>query len=345
MEMIFRGQEYLLMIVFVFTSVGLIKEYQLFNSMFYYLKQVVRSNKVLVLLLSALGGILPISGRVTVSAGMLDTVAPPRGAPGRAKYGIIDYLGTHHYYLWSPLEKTILIPMAAFGFSYIGIIHLLWPLLAVTLLLIVFYIWFMVQDSDVIVTPILDFQFKISEIVRNVVPMMAAVIATIHEVNPAWAFGLLTLYYCLICREWQIKKILSYVHWDVIVIVAAIIVFGNWVKTYDAAVTDYLKNLGLDMSSTVGFVTVSALALGSGWLFGSSSKFAAFSVLLTKLFGMQYFVWFFALEYAGYLLSPAHKCLAVGKTYFGTPIKDYLLVIGTWSGLVILTAAAMLFLR
>jgi hypothetical protein len=121
--------------------------------------------------------------------------------------------------------------------------------------------------------------------------------------------------------------------------VAAIIVFGNWVKTHDAAVTDYLKNSGLDMSSTVGFMSVSALALGSGWLFGSSSKFAAFSVLLTKLFGIQYFVWFFALEYVGYLLSPAHKCLAVGKTYFGTPIKDYMLVLGSWAIFVIITAA------
>jgi hypothetical protein len=342
MEIILKGQEYLLMIVFVFTSVGLIKEYQLFNSMFYYLKQVVHNNKILVVLLSALGGILPISGRVTVSAGMLDTIAPPRGAPGRAKYGIIDYLSTHHYYLWSPLEKTILIPMAAFGLSYIGILTLLWPLLAVSIGIIAIYIWFMVKASDVVITPILDFQFKISEIVRNVVPMIAAVIAIVHAVNPAWAFGLLTLYYCLICKEWQIKKILGYVHWDVIVIVAAIIVFGNWVKTYDAVVTDYLKNLGFDITTSKGFIAVSMIAIGSGWIFGSSSKFAAFSVILTKLFGMQYFVWFFALEYAGYLLSPAHKCLAIGKSYFGTSLKDYVLILGIWAFCLITVGAVQL---
>jgi molecular chaperone DnaK len=31
---------------------------------------------------------------------------------------IIDYLSTHHYYWWSPLEKTIVLPMAALGITY-----------------------------------------------------------------------------------------------------------------------------------------------------------------------------------------------------------------------------------
>lgn len=345
MEIITKGQEYLLMIVFVFTAVGLIKEYQLFNSMFYYLKQVVKSNRILVAMLSALGGVLPISGRVTVSAGMLDTVAPPRGSPGRAKYGIVDYLSTHHYYLWSPLEKTILIPMAALGMTYAGLLSILWPLLAVTMIIIVAYIWLAVRESDVVVTPILDFNFKISEIVRSVVPMVAAVVATVQDVNPALAFGLLTAYYCLITKEWNIKKLVGYVHWDVIAIVAAIIIFGNWVKTYDAEVTTYLKNLGMDITTTQGFLMISLVALGSGFMFGSSSKFAAFSVILTKLFGPAYLIWFFALEYSGYLLSPAHKCLAVGKTYFGTPMRDYLTVLGLWSLAVVITAGITIWIR
>jgi len=342
MDILLKGQEYLLMIVFVFTSVGLIKEYQLFNSMFYYIKQVVTSNRLLVAMLSALGGVLPISGRVTVSAGLLDTIAPRRGQPGREKYGIIDYLSTHHYYLWSPLEKTILIPMAALGLSYVALMQILWPLLAVTAAIIVAYIWLAVKDTDVVVTPIINFNFKISEIVRNVVPMIAAVVATIHSINPAWAFGLLTLYYCLITKEWQISKLLRYVQWDVIVIVAVIIILGNWVKQYDPIIVEYIKTSGLDISTVTGFVTISALALISGLVLGSSSRFAALSVLLTQLFGLEYFIWFFALEYAGYLLSPAHKCLAVGKTYFGTSVKNYFMIIGFWSASMIITAGILI---
>ena len=45
---------------------------------------------------------------------------------------------------------------------------------------------------------------------------------------------------------------------------------------------------------------------------------------------------FFAIEYAGYLISPIHKCVAIGKMYFGTPIIEYMKVLGGWSILIIL---------
>jgi hypothetical protein len=186
MNTLLKGQEYLLMIVFVFMAVGLIKDNQLFNSFFYYIKQVVRSNRALIAILSAVGGLLPISGRVTVSAGMLDTVAPKRGQAGREHYGVVDYLSTHHYYLWSPLEATVLVPMAAFGITWLAFMQIMWPLLVTTITLIILYIVYVVKETDVIVTPITDFTVKISEIVRNVVPMIAAIAATIKGVDESY---------------------------------------------------------------------------------------------------------------------------------------------------------------
>ncbi len=71
---------------------------------------------------SAIGGILPIEGRVTVSAGVLDTMCSNHSHNhGREKMGIVDYLGNHHYYLWSPLEKTVILPIAAFGLKLYAI--------------------------------------------------------------------------------------------------------------------------------------------------------------------------------------------------------------------------------
>ena len=60
---------------------------------------------------SLLGGILPIPGRVALSAPLLDAIAPP-DKKKRSAFGVIDYLSTHHYYWWSPLEKTVVLPMA-----------------------------------------------------------------------------------------------------------------------------------------------------------------------------------------------------------------------------------------
>jgi hypothetical protein len=45
---------------------------------------------------------------------------------------------------------------------------------------------------------------------------------------------------------------------------------------------------------------------------------------------------FFAVEYAGYLISPIHKCVAIGKMYFGTPIIEYIKVLSVWAVLIIL---------
>ena len=342
-NIVFKGQEYLVMIGLIFIAVGLIKDNMLFNSLFYYIKQTVKSNKALVVILSAIGGILPISGRVTVSAGMLDTIAPKKGENGRENYGIIDYLSTHHYYMWSPLEKTVLIPMAAFSLTWLGLLDILWPLLAVSVLLIFGYIYFYIKDSDVVVTPILEFNFKLSEIIRNVVPMIAAILAVINGLNPIWSFGLLVFYYCFLTKTWEYKKLISYINWEVIIIVGLIIIFGNYVKTYDSFITDYIKQSVFDITTLSGLLLVSSIAFISAFILGSSSKFAALAVILTQLFGIEYFLWFFALEFAGYLLSPARKCVAIGKTYFNTPLVKYITVLGIWALLIIITAGVVVF--
>lgn len=343
-EIIYKGQEYLLMIIFVLIAVGLIKDNLLFNSTFYYVKQVVKNNKLLVVILSAIGGLLPISGRVTVSAGMLDTIAPKSGQLGREKYGIIDYLSTHHYYIWSPLEKTVLVPMAAFGLTWLSLMQLLWPLLAVTIFIIVTYIFYYIREEDVVVTPITNFDFKISDVIRNVVPMLATIVAVINGYSAIWAFGLLVLYYCLLTKTWNSKQLLAYINWELIIVVGLVIIFGNFVKGYEKEITDFIKNSYFNFNSLYGSIYVSLLALGSGFILGSSSRFAALTVILTQIYGLQYFVWFFALEYAGYLLSPAHKCVAIGKAYFDTPILKYIIVLSLWALLLITTAGIAVFI-
>ena len=104
------GQVYLFLIVFVMMIAGMIKDNNLFSDVFSFLKRSMKSNRAIVALFSALTGVLPIKGRVTVSAGLLDTLATKNQA-SRSKFGPIDFMATHHYYFWSPLEKTVILPM------------------------------------------------------------------------------------------------------------------------------------------------------------------------------------------------------------------------------------------
>lgn len=333
--LLYKGQEYLLFIAFIMIVAGLIKEYNLFASAYAYIQKVFKSKRVIVALMSAFTGILPISGRVTVSAGMLDTLAPPKGEKGREKFGIIDYLSTHHYYVWSPLEKTILIPMAALGISYGAIIFELLPLLIVSLGLVFAYIAYAVKEDD-IQLKVQKEHFKISQIIRNVFPFLIAIATAIVGVHPAIVFGVLVLYYMTLTMTWDVKKLLSYVDWKLIAWVAVIIAMANITRSYTDVVNAYFENSALDITTTVGFVTISSLSFGAAFLFGSSGRFAAITTILTLLYGVEYFVWFFALDYVGYLISPMHKCMAIGKMYFGTPWKRYVNVLGLWALLLIL---------
>jgi hypothetical protein len=342
-NVLLKDISYLWMIFFIMITAGLAKEYALFAPAFAYVRNTFRSNKFVVVLLSAIGGILPIEGRVTVSAGLLDTVAPKDG-PGREKLGIVDYLSTHHYYMWSPLEKTVILPIAAFGLSYGAFIGLVAPLLIVSLLFISIYIWTQVKDEDLTITP---GNFKLSAVMRNVLPMFVALgtyIGLGGEGHVFAIFGLLTLYYVIITQQWSPKKLLSYVRWDVLVWVGAVIILGNYFKSLNGEFVEYIKNIGLDPHNFVGMLTISAVGFIVSFLMGSSGKFIAVAVLMAQVFGVEYFLWFFAIDFAGYLLSPTHKCVMIGNRYFGTPVATYYKALGIWALLLLAVSAIITFL-
>lgn len=322
-------------------TAGLAKEYGLFVPVYSYIKDTFKSNKFVVVILSAIGGVLPIEGRVTVSAGLLDTVVPKCGH-GREKMGVVDYLSTHHYYMWSPLEKTVILPIAAFGLTYTAFIGMVAPLLLVSFTFISWYIWTQVHNEEIHVESV---PFKISAVVRNVVPMCVAIGAYVY--NEKWmigSFGFLTLYYMLITQQWCPKKLLGYVGWGTLLTVALVIVLGNYAKSYSEEITNLIKSAGLDPHTVLGMMLISIIGFVGSFFMGSSGKFIALAVLMAQLFGAEYFLWFFAVDYAGYLLSPTHKCVVVGNRYFGTPISSYYRALGTWSILLLATAGAFTFI-
>lgn len=327
---------YIWMIIFIMISAGVAKDKDLFAPAYAYVKDTFKSNKVVVVLLSSIGGILPIEGRVTVSAGLLDTVAPKCGH-GREKMGIVDYLATHHYYMWSPLEKTVLIPIAAFGLTYAAWFKMVWPLILVSFVFIGWYVWTQVDEDEVIIQPA---PLKISALVRNVVPMFLAIGVYIYQDDTMiYVFGGLAFYYLLITQQWDPKKIWAYINWEVIFTVVFVIILGNFIKHNSEYFEAIVKTV--DPKTAYGMIIISLMGFAFSVLMGSSGKFVALAVLMAKIFGIKYFLWFFAVDYAGYLLSPTHKCVMVGNRYFGTPYITYYKALGTWSVLLLTTAGLL----
>jgi hypothetical protein len=128
------------------------------------------------------------------------------------------------------------------------------------------------------------------------------------------------------------KNPLTYVNWGAVALLAGVIILGNFAKGYTTEIKEFVEM----NAASFGYVSVAAF-LGS-FALGSSSRFAAITAICVSIYGVQYLPWFFAIDYAGYMLSPAHKCLSISKMYFGTPIKDYYLAILVLCGAVLISA-------
>jgi hypothetical protein len=285
------------------------KKSQVFLPFYSWIAQTVKSKRAVVAIISFVSGILPISGRVAVSAGALYTIAPT-DTKKRKNFGIIDYLSTHHFYFWSPLEATVITPMAVLGLSYWGFIGKIWPLILTSAVVILFYIFKVLKEDDIeIVIPEKTAKKKDKE-------------------------------------EWQKnadakadrRQITEYA--KVLVFTALVIVVGNVVKANFETINEWVKSAHdhnlIILVALVGFLASFAL--------GSSGKFAGFVGISTSVFGVGTLPLFFAFDYAGYMLSPTHKCLVVGKSYFKTPLKDYYKAIASLVVPLILVGSALYFM-
>lgn len=275
LNLLINNQWYLFYLAGIMVVAGYAKHYNWFFPIYQFIVDRVKSKRAVVALVSALTGVLPIPGRVSVSAGVLDTISAE--GKGREKLGMIDYLSTHHYYLWSPIEKTIILPMAAFGLSYWAIMSYMLPLLVGCLTVVLFYIFYILKEEDVHILP--------------------------TELKPD--------------RQDGIPDPTTLVDWQLIGLLAIIIIFGNFAKQYTDEIKVFTESAGLTL------IQMSVISFVGSFFLGSSSRFSALTVIATSIFGLEYLAWFFALDYAGYILSPVHKCCFIGWRYFNTPIVMY----------------------
>jgi len=288
LSLLLNNQEYLILLATVMALSFIAKKNNVFIPVYEFLARNIKSKRAVVALTSAVSGVLPINGRVVVSAGVLDTLAPKNKK--REKFGIVDYLSTHHFYFWSPLEKTVILPIAVLGITYPQFLGRIAPLFIAALVFIMFYIFAVLKEDDI--------ELSITKKKTSI--------------------------------DEDRQQFISYA--KTLAIVALVIVLGNVISRYSDFIVSFVESTRQD-----GLLIVALIAgfLGSLAL-GSSSKFGGFTAIAVSVFGIEYLPLFFAVDYAGYILSPVHKCLAIGKSYFGTPLKKYYSVLVSYSSLIVL---------
>jgi len=268
LNLLITNQWYVLYLACIMVASAYVQRNGLIYPLLNKLTVFVPSKRLFVVATSAIAGILPIAGRVSVSAGILDTIAPKDDR--RKHYGILDYLSTHHYYLWSPFEKSVIIPMAVLSLSYAEFMQLMWPLTVIAIVVPFVLIFTLLKEDDVIVQ-----------------------------------------------TQQQAFAKVEWINWQLLVTVAVLIILGNYAREHTDIITVYLEdnNWSIISGTWIGFA--------ASFLLGSSSRFAAFTAILASIYGVQYLPLFFAVDYTGYMLSPTHKCFAIGKMYFNTSLVTY----------------------
>lgn len=315
----------MLLLISVMIISGIIKDLGLMTNVVCYVSNYIKNPKILAGVISAITGILPIKGRVIVSAGILHSIYKKSPA-----LGPLNYIATHHYYLWSPLEKAVIVAMGAFGLSYVDWLLLMSPLLVISA---GFICWYISVCGD-------DIQFdstKTSEGSCLIVPPYLLCLLGCVIWNPIWSFCLLTIYCMVVYKQYNVSK---YIDWKLVCWFGFIILASNIAKTYTddiyKFVERYCADHGLLVGTMIGFF--SSLALGS------SSRFSTITVILTLIFGVQYLLWFYIVDFAGYVLSPAHKCVSIGKQYFKTPLISFYGVLLVWIMFLIISAAVITYI-
>ena len=313
---------------------GYIRQYHVLDDVYSLAKKYIKDARIMIIITSLIGGVLPIPGRVALSAPLLDAIAPP-SKEKRSEFGIIDYLSTHHYYWWSPLEKTIILPMAALGITYGEMLNYTFPFLLVCIGYTWWYIFTKVDPRSVVPNLSNIHQFDWRRALKGWAPFIATIwfLLCVGKAGAIFFFpwfGAMCCYYAWLCKDWNWGK---YINKQFAIISTIVLALGGVVGLIKAPVMAYLQSATPEM-----IIPVTLVGMVAAWIMGSSGKYAGMTSALVLIFGPQYLTWFLATEYSGYLLSPAHKCLMIGQQYFGTPIRKYYVVLGRMCAILIALA-------
>ena len=143
----------LMLIILIVDVSKLIKDFNLMSGLYVFLSKHIKHKRLLLSILSSMFGILPIHGRNILSSPILKSFVTCDDK-SKNRIGMINYLTTHHYYLWSPIEKTILIPVLALPITYLQMLKYTLPILLIMLSFILVYVFTVVKEKDITFEPI-----------------------------------------------------------------------------------------------------------------------------------------------------------------------------------------------
>lgn len=329
---ILHKEVYLFGLLAAFIIGGILKQEHYLNSFYAFINAKLKNKKAALAIVSSLCGIFPIEGRCTVSAPFLDGLC---GSKNRSKLGIIDYIATHHYYLWSPLEPSVLIFLSVLGITWFSFIQTTALMLGVYILFLILLLVFYVKDEDIHIELTAPTNPKSKKHTTTIVGLLVGCFALMIFQSTMFPFYItfpVLATIMAIMTKTPISTIFSFINWKLLVGIAGIIAMGTVAKTYYVLFSEYI------IASDFDIIKLLFVGMGMAIVLGSSSKYAGIGALIVNLTSITFLPVVLACEFVGYLVSPTHKCLGISKMYFGTNTKQFAVTLGLLSVLLILSS-------
>lgn len=290
---------------------SLMKQHNVFISAFYPVL-VHLPCKIRTVIICTVCGVLPIPGRIIVTSMCLDCACKTNRSTG-----LLAYLTSHHYYLWSPLEKTVILPIAILGLTYIDMIVYMF----IPLIIYICYTVYILNKHNVDSIDNIVNSNKYAWVDVLLLTGLLVYTGVFEYIKVPGNIKLPTLliisfiFLCYMVMKYKpaMQRLLYSIPIKSVTIITSLLIIGTYIKQHIQDVEPYVKNVDIWIVCLTSFII--------SFLLGSSGKFAGLCVLTTMLYGQQWFVLLFMVDFAGYLLSPFHKCLPIAIENFKTPVK------------------------
>jgi len=263
-----------------------------------YLKKIVFCFVFLIL------GVLPIPGRIIIIDSLLNTFEN-----NKDKFGNLSYLVTHHYYLWSPLEPSVIISLATLDLRYVTFLEMMIIPLVLYFIFTLIYLIFFIDSKN----------FQITENIENVnqdiksdlydfsLIILSIFLAAIFN-NPLYLCVIYLIVFLILLIKYKIPFTKVFTLIDIgftlsflLILILAVLIKNNIIINKQLILT-YIEHYNYNILYIIPIIFILS------FIFGSSSKYAAITAYATLVIGIKYFPLFYIIDYCAYLLSPLHKC-------------------------------------
>ena len=312
-----ESQQFTLILFLVYVICTIFKQYNIIADVF----SCIKSDKIAGIGTILISGALPIPGRIVLCSSILKSINQKKDV----NTAIASYVGTHHYYLWSPIEKSVVIIIAGLGITYTQFLQALW----VPIIVYFSFMMYFLSKVNIVRNSVSTTSTKSSWIDISIL-ISCLLLSCAYPI----IIYVLCLYVLYLSLKYKVKlNLLREIDWKTICLVFVVLIAGTFVKQNH----DILNNAIMDADLLFTALFFSFIA---SYCLGSSSKFAGVCLLTTGVFGIQYLGLFYVVDFFGYMLSPCHKCRTITQSVHGLNSSEFRKKIG-FLGVVMLLSTCL----